>query len=52
MDYIYNVFMNFLKHKSLGGMDFQWRDRNPSGFINISSIVNQSLIGLESHESE
>ncbi len=23
MDYIYNIFMNFLKHNSLGGMDFQ-----------------------------
>lgn len=33
MDYFYRVFMNFWKHQSLAGMDFQCKDRNISGFI-------------------
>ncbi len=42
MDYIYDVFMNFLKLESFGWMDFQWRDRNHSGFYkNILICVNQ-----------
>ncbi len=42
MDYIYDVFMNFLKLESFGWMDFQWRDRNRSGFYkNILICVNQ-----------
>ncbi len=33
MDFFYEVFMNFLKCQSFGGMNFQWRDRNLSGSI-------------------
>lgn len=31
MDYVYNVFVNFLKSQSF--MDFQWRDKNLLGLI-------------------
>lgn len=30
MDYVYNVFVNFLSQSC---MDFQWRDRNLLGLI-------------------
>lgn len=35
MDYIYDLFMNFLKHQYLGGMkvEFQRRYLNFAGFI-------------------
>ncbi len=40
----------FLKHQSFGGIDFQWRDRNLSGFIkNCILKMNKSLMGLERH---
>ncbi len=56
MDLFYNVFMNCLKLQSFGCMNFQWRDRNLSGFIKnviiCVSKLNESLIGLEQHESE
>ncbi len=43
----------FLKRQSFGGMDFQWRDRNLSGFIkNCILKMNKSLMGLERHEGD
>ncbi len=56
MDLFYNVFMNFVKLQSFGCMNFQWRVRNLSGFIKnviiCVSKLNESLMGLEQHESE
>lgn len=42
-----NLFMNLLKHQRFGCADFQWRDRNLSGFIKkISSLCEQKSHGF------
>ncbi len=56
MDLFYNVFMNLLKLQSFACINFQWRDRNLSGFVKNAIIcvskLNESLMGLEQHESD
>jgi len=40
MDCFYFLFMNFLKHQSFGGMDFQWKNIIFSGFILLKMSIN------------
>ncbi len=55
MGYIYNAFMYLLKHQTFGCVDFQWKDRNLSGFIKniIISVLkmNETSRGWLIHET-
>lgn len=50
MDY---TRITFLKHQSIGGMNFQWRDRNLTGFIKnkdlIRALENNNILDLEQY---
>ncbi len=55
MDHFYDLFMNFLKHQNVGYLDFQWMDRNFSGFfknILICASKINFLMCLERHECD
>ncbi len=56
MDYIYNVFMNFLKCQRFGWMDFYRGSEIFQGFLKMILIyvlkVNKILVDLEQHENE
>ncbi len=54
MDSVFDTFMTFLDFLSFGYLDFQWRDRNLSGFIkyvfHLCFVDYPKSDGLEQHE--